>query len=75
MRNLIAVTSAAGLLSTAALAQEPSRGTAPIPNVTGTWVYPFCWGFTPPVSGAGPVINKSRMPQRTSADEIGRAHV
>ena len=69
MRNfVIAVTSAAGLLSTAALAQEPSQGAAPIPNVTGTWVYPFCCGFLSPPSGPGPVVNKSRMRQGTSAD-------
>jgi hypothetical protein len=69
MRNfVIAVTSAAGLLSTAALAQEPSQGTAPIPNVTGTWVYPFCCGFLSPPSGPGPVVNKSRIRQVSNAD-------
>jgi hypothetical protein len=69
MRTLIiATTTAATLFSSGASAQQPSRGGAAIPDVSGTWVYPFCCGFTPPLSGAGPVINKSRMPQRTSAD-------
>jgi hypothetical protein len=49
------------LFSTAAFTQEPSEGTASIPNLTGTWVYPFCCGFTRPLSGPGPVINKSRI--------------
>jgi hypothetical protein len=69
MRTLIvATTAAATLISSVALTQEASRGTASIPDFSGTWVYPFCCGFTPPLSGVGPVINKSRVPQRTSAD-------
>jgi hypothetical protein len=69
MRTLIiAATAGATLFTSAAYAQEPSQGTASIPNLTGVWVYPFCCGFTQPLSGPGPVVNKSRMPQRTGAD-------
>jgi hypothetical protein len=66
--SVLASTAGATLFSSAAFTQEPSQGTASIPNLPGIWVYPFCRGFTRPLSGPGPVINKSRMPQLTSAD-------
>ena len=65
---IITSTAGATLFLSAAFTQEPSQGTASIPNLTGIWVYPFCCGFTRPLSGPGPVINKSRMPQLTSVD-------
>jgi hypothetical protein len=68
MRTNIIVTVATTLVSSTASTQEPSQRTAPIPNLTGTWVYPFCCGFTSPLSGPGPVVNKARMPQLTDAD-------
>jgi hypothetical protein len=71
MRTFIIPTTAATvLLSSAAFTQEPSQGTASIPNLTGVWVYPFCCGFTRPLSGPGPVVNKSRMPQLNGADGL-----
>jgi hypothetical protein len=65
---IVATTAAAALFSSPAFTQPASQSTAPIPNVTGTWVYPFCCGFTSPLSGPGPVVNKARMPQLTGAD-------
>jgi hypothetical protein len=67
---IIASTAGATLLSAAAFTQEPSQGqgTASIPDLTGVWVYPFCCGFTRPLSGPGPLINKSRILQLTSVD-------
>jgi hypothetical protein len=68
MRVILIMTVATTLVSSTAFTQEPSQGTATIPNFTGTWVYPFCCGFTSPLSGPGPVVNKARMPQLTDAD-------
>ena len=33
---------------------------AAIPDFSGTWAYHFCCGFQPPLSGPGPVANRSR---------------
>ena len=41
----------------------PASGThtaAAIPDFSGTWAYQFCCGFQPPLSGPGPVANRSR---------------
>jgi hypothetical protein len=62
MRILIVATIAA-LFSSTASAQEPSQGRASIPDFSGTWGYPFCCTFEPPLSGPGPVLNKSRVKQ------------
>jgi hypothetical protein len=34
----------------------------PIPDFSGLWAHPYLTGFEPPLSGAGPVRNKSRLP-------------
>jgi hypothetical protein len=65
---IMAATACATLFSSVAYTQEPSQGTASIPNLTSVWVYPFCCGFTRPLSGPGPVINTFRMRQLTGAD-------
>ena len=67
MRTLIVATIAA-LFSLAAFAQEPSQGRASIPDFSGTWGYPFCCTFEPPLSGPGPVLNKSRVKQAFGTD-------
>jgi hypothetical protein len=64
----IASTAGATLFSSVVYAQEPSPGPASIPDITGVWIYPFCCGFTRPLSGPGPVVNKYRMRQLTGAD-------
>jgi hypothetical protein len=38
----------------------PAASAAPVPDLSGTWAYLFCCGFQPPLSGPGPVANKSR---------------
>jgi hypothetical protein len=71
MRRLnVATTAAATLISSVALTQEASRSVASIPDFSGTWVYPFCCGFAPPLSGPGPVINKSRRQQAFDAEGL-----
>src|SRR6266853_1898523 len=37
-------------------------GAASIPDFSGIWVHPTLPGFEPPLSGPGPVRNRSRMP-------------
>jgi hypothetical protein len=64
----VATTVAATLFSTIVFTQAPNRGTGSIPNLTGTWVHPFCCGFTSPPSGPGPVVNTARQPQFFDAD-------
>jgi hypothetical protein len=39
-----------------------SQTTVSIPDVSGTWVYPYCCGFEPPVSGPAPVLKVSPQP-------------
>jgi hypothetical protein len=67
-RFIVAATAAATLISSAALTQEANRSRASDPAFSGTWVYPFCCGFAPPVSGPGPVINKSPRQQAVNAE-------
>src|SRR3984893_14088994 len=40
-----------------------AQGAASIPDFSGIWSHPSFPGFEPPVSGPGPVVNKSRRPQ------------
>ena len=62
----VATTAAATLISSVAFTQEASRSVAS----SGTWVYPFCCGFAPPLSGPGPVINKSLRQQAFDAEGL-----
>jgi hypothetical protein len=39
-----------------------TRGAASIPDFSGVWTHPYWPGFDPPLSGSGPVVNRSRMP-------------
>ena len=55
-----AVATWAGALATPALAQ-----TGAIPDFSGIWTHPSL-GFESPVSGPGPVVNKSRLPNGAS---------
>jgi hypothetical protein len=71
MRTVIIITSvAAVLMSSPAFTQQPSQGTAPIPDFSGIWAYAYWPGFEPPASGPGPVRNKLR--QRQNLDPDGR---
>jgi hypothetical protein len=59
MRRLIVATTV-GLLSSSALAQQTSQGTASTPDLSGMWAHVSCCGFEPPVVGPGPVTNRVR---------------
>ncbi len=65
---IIATTAAAGLFASSALTQERSQGTASIPDFSGVWGNPYLYGIEPPLSGLGPVVNKSRRRQTLDAD-------
>ena len=58
---IIATTVVAGLFSSPALAQQPSQGTASIPDLSGLWGDQYLYGIEPPLSGPGPVLNRSRI--------------
>ena len=38
------------------------QGAASHPDFSGVWTHPYWPGFDPPLSGPGPVVNKSRLP-------------
>jgi hypothetical protein len=75
LRNFLLVVTLAGAAVTPAGAQSaaPSieraggstQGTASIPDFSGIWTHPSL-GFELPVSGPGPVVNKSRLPNGAS---------
>jgi hypothetical protein len=58
---IITTTAAAALVSSPAFAQQPSQDTTSIPDFSGIWAHPSFPGFEPPVSGPGPLTNKSRI--------------
>jgi hypothetical protein len=67
---IIAMASAAALFCSAAFTQERSQVTASLPDFSGAWGNPYLYGIEPPLSGPGPVVNKSR--QRQGFDVDGR---
>src|SRR5580700_8559648 len=71
-RTLIisATTLIAAMLSSLAFTQERSQDKASVPDFSGVWGNPYLYGIEPPLSGPGPVVNKSR--QRQVLDVDGR---
>jgi hypothetical protein len=65
---ILGVAATAALLLTSALAQEGSRGAASVPDFSGIWGNPYLYGIEPPLSGPGPVVNKSRRRQAVDID-------
>jgi hypothetical protein len=56
-----AVVPAGGEAAEPAIARASgTQNAAAIPDFSGTWAYQFCCGFQPPLSGPGPVANRSR---------------
>ncbi len=51
--------------ATGSSAGAAAQGTASIPDLSGIWMHPGL-GFGPPLSGPGPVRNKSRLPSGAS---------
>ena len=66
--RIFGVALAAALLLSSALAQEGSQGTASVPDFSGVWGNPYLYGIEPPLSGPGPVVNKSRRRQTVDID-------
>src|SRR6202051_4042834 len=58
---IIAASAAAALFSSPAFAQQPSQGTVSIPDFSGIWAHLSFPDVEPPLSGAGPVRNLSRV--------------
>ena len=68
MAWIFAVAFAAALLSSPAGAEEESQRTASLPDFSGVWGNPYLYGIELPLSGPGPVVNKSRRPQTVDVD-------
>src|SRR5579871_5412077 len=69
MRSIIiAATAAVILFPLPAFTQQPDERAASITDFSGTWSRPYVWGFEPPSSGPGPVVNKLRRRQIFDAD-------
>jgi hypothetical protein len=60
---ILAGFSASLTLSSAVFAQQPSKGATSIPDFSGMWAHPYYPGFELPLSGPGPVTNRSRSRQ------------
>jgi hypothetical protein len=43
-------------------AKSGTEPVASMPDFSGVWTHPFWPGFDPPLSGPGPVVNRSRLP-------------
>jgi hypothetical protein len=56
----VATTAAAALLSSPAFTQQPNQRTA-IPDLSGIWAHTSVYALEPPLSGPGPVRNRSRL--------------
>jgi hypothetical protein len=56
-----------GQTPSSAAVRPAAQGAASIPDFFGIWGHPYL-GFEPPVSGPGPVLNKSRRKQVIDAD-------
>jgi hypothetical protein len=64
MRSFFIIsTSAVCLLSSAAFTQQAIQDTASTPDLSGIWTHPYIPGFEPPISGPGPIVNRSRQKQ------------
>jgi hypothetical protein len=68
MARNFAVAFAAAFLSSPAGAEDASQRTASLPDFSGVWGNPYLYGIEPPLSGPGPVVNKSRRPQTLDVD-------
>jgi hypothetical protein len=71
LRNFLLFATLSAAAATPAVAQttlraQPSGNGAPgmasIPDFSGVWAHPFWPSFEPPLSGPGPVVNRSRRP-------------
>ena len=58
---ILAASAATALFSSPAFTQQPSQRTASIPDFSGVWAHLTFPDVEPPLSGAGPVRNLSRI--------------
>jgi hypothetical protein len=56
------------IVPTVGLADSGAHSAASVPDFSGLWSHPSWPGFEPPLSGPGPVLNKSRRRQIVGAD-------
>jgi hypothetical protein len=56
------------IVPTVGLADGGAHSAASIPDFSGLWSHPSYPGFEPPLSGPGPVVNKTRRRQLVGAD-------
>ena len=66
MRIALAVPVALGLSLVLARAAASQPLAAPVPDFSDIWVHPTLPGFELPLSGPGPVTNRSRRPDGAS---------
>src|SRR5271163_2461878 len=57
----------------AELAGGNTQNAAALPDFSGIWAHPYFPGFEPPASGAGPILNRSRL-RGGPRDGIGNAN-
>src|SRR5467141_1995204 len=62
------VTSAWGQIGVPTAGPASVQTAASIPDFSGIWGHPYLPGFEPPLSGPGPVVNKSRRRQIFGTD-------
>jgi hypothetical protein len=74
MRTFI-IAATATLFSSGAFTQEPSQGTASIPDFSGIWAHPSLNALEPQLSGPGPVRNRSRQRREPQAGVGDRAQL
>jgi hypothetical protein len=68
--SLVILTAAAPALGQAPAVTSANPGAASIPDFSGAWAHPGV-GFGPPLSGPGPVVNKSRLPGgQSNSDQL-----
>jgi hypothetical protein len=70
LATVAAITPASGqdVAPAIASANSGAQSGAFIPNFSGIWGNPYLYGIEPPLSGPGPVVNKSRVRQRFDPD-------
>jgi hypothetical protein len=52
---------ALGQTAAPAVGAANTQSAASVPDFSGVWTHPFWPGFDPPLSGPGPVVNRSRL--------------
>jgi hypothetical protein len=66
--TLAIVAAAPACAQTASPEVSGAHSSASVPDFSGLWSHPSFPGFEPPLSGPGPVVNKSRIRQIVGAD-------